>query len=88
MKKINQIHQAVLLLGFALIFSLVNFQFGSARPLSQEGSGRRTSYMLHAGEYPYCIARRFDVDPDQLLAINHLTPWQNFPRGSFVDDAA
>ena len=28
------------------------------------------SYTLHTGEYIYCIARRFDVNPAELLAAN------------------
>jgi len=32
-----------------------------------------TTYTLHAGEYPYCIARRFNVNPAELLSLNGLT---------------
>jgi LysM repeat protein len=35
-------------------------------------SGRPASYTLQKGEFPYCIARRFDVDPSELLALNRL----------------
>jgi len=28
---------------------------------------------LQKGEFPYCIARRFDVNPEQLLTANSLT---------------
>lgn len=31
-----------------------------------------SSYTLREGEHPYCIARRFDVDPTQLLSVNGL----------------
>ncbi|MEW5940918.1 MAG: LysM peptidoglycan-binding domain-containing protein [Chloroflexota bacterium] len=34
---------------------------------------RPATYTLHSGEFPYCIARRFDVDPAELLALNGLT---------------
>ena len=34
---------------------------------------RPASYTLQAGEFPYCIARRFDVNPDALLAASGLT---------------
>ena len=37
-----------------------------------------SSYTLHQGEYPYCLARRFNIDPDTLLAVNGLS------RGQFV----
>jgi LysM repeat protein len=35
--------------------------------------GIPTTYTLEKGEYPYCIARRFDVSPGELLAINGLS---------------
>jgi LysM repeat protein len=31
---------------------------------------------MQAGEFPYCIARRFNVDPDELLAASGLTSAQ------------
>ncbi len=31
------------------------------------------SYTLQKGEFPYCIARRFDISPGALLAANNLT---------------
>jgi LysM repeat protein len=34
---------------------------------------RPTSYTLQNGEFPYCIARRFNVDPDALLRASGLT---------------
>lgn len=30
------------------------------------------TYTLQDGEHPYCIARRFDIDPNALLAVNGL----------------
>lgn len=33
-------------------------------------SGSPASYTLKSGEHPYCIARRFDVDPNELLRVN------------------
>jgi LysM repeat protein len=35
--------------------------------------GRPSTYTLHAGEFPYCLARRFDVDPNDLLSLNGLS---------------
>ena len=35
--------------------------------------GKPASYTLQLGEYPYCIARRFNVNPEELLAVNGLT---------------
>ncbi len=34
---------------------------------------RPPEYILHEGEWPYCIARRFDVDPDAMLRASGLT---------------
>jgi LysM repeat protein len=36
-------------------------------------STRPGSYTLHEGEFPYCIARRFNVNPDDLLSANGIT---------------
>lgn len=35
--------------------------------------GRPATYTLQQGEYPYCIARRYNVDPQELLDLNGLT---------------
>jgi LysM repeat protein len=34
---------------------------------------RPASYILQSGEFPYCIARRFNVNPDDLLRLSGLT---------------
>jgi LysM repeat protein len=34
---------------------------------------RPGTYTLQAGEFPYCIARRFNVNPDDLLSVNGIT---------------
>ncbi len=34
---------------------------------------RPASYTLQKGEFPYCIARRFNVNPEELLALNGLS---------------
>lgn len=34
--------------------------------------GRPATYTLKGGEFPYCIARRFNVDPGELLRLNGL----------------
>ena len=31
-----------------------------------------STYTLHEGEFPYCLARRFNINPDTLLAVNGL----------------
>lgn len=35
---------------------------------------RPETYTIQKGEFPYCIARRFDVDISSLLAVNGLNP--------------
>jgi LysM repeat protein len=42
---------------------------------------RPATYALQAGEFVYCIARRFNVDPDQTLAINGLSDGQTIYPG-------
>lgn len=37
---------------------------------------RPASYTLQAGEFVFCIARRFNVDPDEILALNGLSDAQ------------
>jgi LysM repeat protein len=32
-----------------------------------------TSYTLNQGEWPYCIARRFNVNPNELMSLNGLS---------------
>jgi LysM repeat protein len=43
--------------------------------------GRPVTYTLQKGEFPYCLARRFDVDPNQLLSMNGLVSGQNLQPG-------
>jgi LysM repeat protein len=43
--------------------------------------GRPVTYTLQKGEFPYCLARRFDVDPNQLLSMNGLINGQNLQPG-------
>jgi len=43
--------------------------------------GRPATYTLMPGEFPYCIARRFNVDPDNLLALNGLNEGQILQPG-------
>lgn len=42
-------------------------------PTSAPVGSRPSTYALQKGEFPYCIARRFDVNPDELLALNGLS---------------
>jgi len=58
---------------------------------------RPATYVLQRGEFPYCIARRFDVNPDELLSLNGLASGNIFypdrtlkipQSGSFPDARA
>ena len=40
------------------------------------------SYTLQKGEHPFCIARRFNVDPDELLSLSGLTREQAYNLAS------
>ncbi len=42
------------------------------------------TYILQNGEYPYCIARRFNIDPNVLITLNKLTADQNFYSGTVL----
>lgn len=43
------------------------------------------TYTLQAGEFPYCIARRFNVDPYELMTINNLnTGWWHIYQPGLV----
>ncbi len=48
-------------------------EVATAVPTSSGGASRPASYTLQEGEFPYCIARRFDVNPDELLTLNGFT---------------
>ena len=37
---------------------------------------RPATYTLQQGEFVFCLARRFDVDPDQILSLNGLSDGQ------------
>jgi LysM repeat protein len=39
------------------------------------------TYTLQRGEYPYCIARRFNVDPGELLVLNGMLNRETFYSG-------
>ena len=42
-------------------------------PTSAPVGQRPPTYTLQRGEFPYCIARRFDVNPEELLSLNGLS---------------
>jgi peptide/nickel transport system permease protein len=42
------------------------------------------TYSLQRGEFPYCIARRFNVDPGELLLLSGLSAHQTFYAGTVL----
>lgn len=44
----------------------------ATQPLPTVTTNRPASYTLQKGEFPYCIARRFNLDPAELLNLNNL----------------
>lgn len=44
----------------------------ATQPAPTVTTNRPGSYTLQKGEFPYCIARRFNVDPAELLSLNGL----------------
>lgn len=54
-----------------------------AQPTYVEATpGIPASYTLQAGEFPFCIARRFDVDQYALLSVNGLNLWSQVQPGT------
>lgn len=51
-------------------------------PTSAPVGSRPSTYTLQAGEFPYCIARRFDVDPDAMLSLSGLSDGVMYPAGT------
>jgi len=41
-----------------------------------------TKYTLQEGEFPFCIARRFNVNPQDLLAVNNIAEGQIISPGT------
>ena len=44
-------------------------------------TGKPQEYTLQKGEFPYCIARRFDVNPNELLRVNNIQPGSTLQEG-------
>jgi len=53
----------------------------STSVISTSAVSAPASYTLQAGEFPYCIARRFNINPDQLLSANGITDGSVFQPG-------
>jgi len=50
-------------------------------PPQPTATGQRqipSEYVLHHGEFPFCIARRFNIHPEDLLRANGISPWQTY----------
>lgn len=59
---------------------------GGITPTSTIGvvTGRPPQYTLHEGEFPYCIARRYDVNPIELLQLSGLSDGVIYPAGTVL----
>jgi LysM repeat protein len=47
--------------------------------------GRPATYTLRAGDFPYCIARRFDVNPGDLMTLNGLSQGEILQPGKALN---
>ena len=47
-------------------------------------TGRPASYTLMEGEFPFCIARRLNVEPTQLLQLSGLSDGVMYPAGTVL----
>ncbi|MCI0521188.1 MAG: LysM peptidoglycan-binding domain-containing protein [Chloroflexi bacterium] len=46
--------------------------------------GTPASWTLQKGEHPYCIARRFDVNPNEMLNLSGLAAGGSYPPGTVL----
>lgn len=46
--------------------------------------GLPATYTLQKGEFPFCIARRFDVNPTEMLQLSGLPVAQTYPQGTVL----
>lgn len=51
---------------------------GTPAPTLVIGIPASGTYTLQAGEFPYCIARRFNLDPEALLTLNGISSSQTY----------
>lgn len=65
--------------GCGMVCAVVTSTF---TPLPQ--GARPGTYILQPGEFPYCIARRFNVDPEQLLSLSGLSGGVIYPAGTVL----
>lgn len=57
----------------------------SAPPATSAPTGPKPgTYVLKQGEFPFCIARRFNVDPDALLTLSGLSSGVLYPPGTVL----
>jgi LysM repeat protein len=54
-------------------------------PVPSATPGKPASWTLQRGEHPYCIARRFDVNPDEMLRISGLSRNSTYYAGMVLD---
>ena len=60
--------------------TVVGTTVSQVTPFPSPTPGKPSTYTLHEGEFPYCLARRFNVNPDDLVVRQR--PVQQLARGS------
>jgi LysM repeat protein len=68
-------------IGTSAATSTATLAVNGTLPTSAPVGSRPAEWALRSGEFPYCIARRFDVDPSALLSLNGLTNGNIFYPG-------
>ena len=63
---------------------VVSSQVVGTQPTALPPGPKPASYTMQSGEFVYCIARRFNVDPDETLALNGLFDSQTIYAGLVV----
>jgi LysM repeat protein len=65
--------------------AVIGLLLAAVTPVRADGSGEPPhKYKLHRGEFPWCIARRFNVNPYELLRLNRLGAGQTYRVGQVL----
>lgn len=67
-----------------LVCSGVTATFTPLTPGAVQSVVRPATWTLHEGEFPWCIARRFDVDPTELLRRSGLSEGSLYSAGTVL----
>lgn len=67
--------------GAATVVPATKAATAAATIISTSAVSAPSTYTLQAGEFPYCIARRFNINPDQLASANGIADGTVFQPG-------